>query len=120
MLGEVIEGSAELLRELQAKGYRVLALSNWSAETFPLARSRYPILAAFEGVVVSGQEGMIKPDPAIYRLLCDRYRIAPERAVFIDDSLRNVAAARAFGMQAIHFRSPLQLRDALVSLGLPV
>ncbi len=120
MLGEVIEGSAALVRELKAEGYRVLALSNWSGETFPLAQARYPILREFEGIVISGFEGMIKPDPAIYRLLCARYHVIPQQAVFLDDSLLNVEGAKAMGMQAILFRSPGQARDALVALGLRV
>lgn len=120
MLGEVVEGSAQLVLELQAKGFRVLALTNWSAETFPLARGRYPILEAFEGILVSGREGLIKPDAAIYRLLCARFKVVAERAVFIDDSDRNVAGARAIGMHAIQFRSPGQVRDALLALGLPL
>ena len=120
MLGGVIEGSAELLHDLKAKGYRVLALSNWSSETFPLARPLYPILDEFEGILISGQEGLIKPDPAIYRLLCERYAVVPEQAVFLDDSLRNIEGARAFGMHAVQFRSPQQVRAALVSLGVAV
>jgi 2-haloacid dehalogenase len=120
MLGGSIRGSEELVRELKAKGFRVLALSNWSGETFPLARPRYPVLEEFEGIVISGPEGLIKPDPDIYRLLCERYRVVPERAVFLDDSLANVEGARAIGMQAIQFHSPLQARAALAALGLPV
>ena len=120
MLGEVVAGSALLVQELKAKGFRVLALTNWSAETFPFALQRYPILSAFEGILVSGQEGLIKPEEAIYRLLCKRFRLVPERVVFIDDSVRNVEGARAVGMRAIRFRSPGQVRDALVSLGLPL
>lgn len=120
MLGDVIEGSAALVRELKAKGYRVLALSNWSGETFPLAQPRYPILEEFEGIVISGAEGMIKPDPAIYRLLCARYDVLPERAAFLDDSLPNVEGAEAIGMHGILFQSPGQARDALAALGLQV
>ena len=120
MLGEVIAGSVALLRDVKAQGYRVLALSNWSGETFPVAQGLYPILAEFEGIVLSGHEGMIKPDPAIYRLLCERYQVAPARAVFIDDSLRNVAGAQAIGMRGVHFRSPRQVRDALIAMGLPL
>lgn len=118
MLGEVIEGSAQLVLELKAKGYRVLALSNWSAQTFPRARHLYPVLDEFEGIVVSGYEGMAKPDPRIYQLLCERHGVVPERTVFIDDSLRNVEGAKAVGMHAIHFHSPEGLREALVSMGL--
>ncbi len=120
MLGEVIQGSAELLLELKAKGYRVFALSNWSAETFPVARPKYPILEEFEGLVISGREGLIKPDPAIYRLLCERHGIDPRRAVFIDDNLANVEGARGVGMRAIAFRDAAQARKELAALGLPV
>lgn len=120
MLGEVIQGSAELLLELKAKGYRVFALSNWSAETFPVARPKYPILEEFEGLVISGREGLIKPDPAIYQLLCERHDIDPRRAVFIDDNVVNVEAARGVGMQAVAFRDAAQARKELAGLGLPV
>ena len=120
MLGGMIEGTAALVRALKAKGCRVLALTNWSAETFPEARRLFPILGEFEGIVVSGEEGIIKPDPAIYRTLCARHRVSPEQAVFIDDNPANVEAARALGMRGIHFRSPAQLGDDLRSLGLDV
>lgn len=118
MLGGVIEGTEKLLRDLKAAGYRVLALTNWSAETFPLAQRLFPILGEFEGIVVSGLEGMIKPDPAIYRLLCERYQVSPARAVFIDDNPRNVAAAADLGMHGIRFTAPPRLGDELRSLGL--
>ena len=118
MLGGVLEGTAALLRALKTKGYRVLALTNWSADTFPEAQRLFPVLGEFEGIVVSGEEGVIKPDPAIYRTLCERYRVAPERAVFIDDNPRNVAAAQALGMRGIHFVSPPQLGNELRGLGL--
>lgn len=120
MLGEPIEGSVNLVHTLKRNGYRVFALSNWSAETFPLARARYPVLEAFDGIVVSGFEGMIKPDPAIYRLLCDRYAIRPESAVFIDDNPANVAGAERLGMQGIRFTSPAQARAELAALGVAV
>jgi len=120
MLGEPVEGTVQLIRELKGKGFRVFALTNWSAETFPLALRRYPILGEFEGILVSGQEGLLKPDAAIYRLLCERYRIVPGHAVFIDDSPRNVEGARSFGMQAVPFLSPDQVRQALAALGLPL
>ncbi len=118
MLGEAVEGSVRLVHELKAQGYRLLALTNWSAETFPRARPLYPVLDEFEGIVVSGQEGITKPDPHIYRLLCDRYRVVPAQAMFIDDSLANVLGARAVGMEAIQFHSPEQTRKELVALGL--
>jgi 2-haloacid dehalogenase len=118
MLGEPIAGSVDLLHEVKVRGLRVLALTNWSAETFARARPMYPLLDEFEGILVSGDEGLIKPDPAIFRLLFARYSLTPERCAFLDDSLRNVEAAAALGMKAIHFRSPEQARADFASLGL--
>ena len=118
MLDVPIAGSVELLHQVKARGLRVLALTNWSTETFARARPAYPLLDEFEGIVVSGDEGLIKPDPAIFRLMFSRYSLAPERCAFIDDSLHNVEAAAALGMKAIHFRSPEQARADFASLGL--
>jgi 2-haloacid dehalogenase len=119
-IGEAIEGSVALMRELKSAGIHVFALTNWSGETFPRARQRFPFLAEFEGIVVSGDEMRIKPEPEIYQVLFTRYGITPERAVFIDDSIANVEAARAQGMRGIHFKEPAQLRTELSQLGLPV
>lgn len=111
MLGGQIQGTVELLEALHKKGkQRLFALTNWSAETFPIALERFAFLATFEGILVSGQEGIKKPDPAIYQLLCDRFNIQPEDALFIDDSQRNVDAANAFGIPAIRFTSPDELK----------
>jgi 2-haloacid dehalogenase len=109
-----------LLHELKAAGFRLLALTNFSAETFPRARHLYGFLDEFEGIVVSGDEGLIKPDPAIYQLLCERYQVDPATAVFIDDSAANVATAAGMGMQTVHCTAPERLRPALRSLNLPV
>jgi 2-haloacid dehalogenase len=117
-IGAPIEGTLAIARRLRAAGYRTLALTNFSAETFPRALRLHPYLNEFEGIVVSGVEGLTKPDPAIYRLLCSRYRVAPARALFIDDSPKNVEGARAIGMQALHFRSADALQDDLHALGL--
>lgn len=118
MLGEAIEESVELLRDARRSGYRVLALTNWSAETFPVALRRYPFLAEFEGIVVSGREHLAKPDAAIFELLMRRHDVTAERAVFLDDSEHNVAGAQAVGMHAIHFTTPRQARADLIALGL--
>lgn len=113
-----IEGSVALLAELRARGVRVLALTNWSQETFPIARQLYPFLDWFEGIVVSGEEGLIKPDPRIYQRLLQRYAVDPARALYIDDSARNVAAAEALGMQGWWFKDANGLRERLVELRL--
>lgn len=113
-----IEGSVALLAALKARGVRLLALTNWSQETFPLARRRYPFLAWFEGIVVSGEERLLKPDPRIYRVLLQRYGVDPVRALYVDDALRNVAAAQALGMHGWHFQGAAGLQAALHRLGL--
>jgi 2-haloacid dehalogenase len=118
MLGEPIEGTVQIARELKANGLRLLALTNWSAETFPRARHRLTFLDIFDGVLVSGTVGLMKPDPAIYRLLVERHAVDPEKAVFVDDAIKNVEAAAALGFDAIQFRSPEQLREELLQRGL--
>ena len=116
MLGGPIAANVAVLEELiQSKKYRVLALTNWSAETFPIAQSRYDFLSWFEGIVVSGKEGCIKPDPEIYKILFDRYELDPGECLFIDDNPDNVAGSRACGMEAILCRSGDDLREGLAS-----
>ena len=117
MLNGPIDGSVTILGELKQAGRPLYGLTNWSHETFPVARMRYPFFDRLDGIVVSGAEGMIKPDPRLYARLLERYRIEPARAVFIDDNQHNVAAAVALGLGGIHFRSPAQLRVELTALG---
>ncbi|GLQ89438.1 HAD family hydrolase [Dyella flagellata] len=113
-----IEGSVALLAELKARGVRLLALTNWSQETFPIARQLYPFLQWFEGIVVSGEERLLKPDRRIYQRLLQRYAVDPATALYIDDSQGNVAAAEALGLHGWWFREPAGLRVHLVELGL--
>jgi len=113
-----IAGAVEVLAEVKQRGVPLYSITNWSAETFPPQFVRFPFLSWFDGIVVSGLEGVIKPDPRIFRILCERYRVAPESAVFIDDVAANAAAAAALGIHGIHFRSPEQLRRELVAVGL--
>lgn len=117
--GEMAE-TVELLKELKELGLRLYALTNWSAETFPVARRRFAFLGWFDGIVVSGEEGVIKPDPAIFQRLSTRYDIAPSHAVFIDDSPRNVDAAASLGFHALRFVESGALRQDLIALGLPI
>jgi 2-haloacid dehalogenase len=118
MLGGPIEGTVEIARQLKRSGVRLLALTNWSAETFPRARHRMTFLDEFDGVLVSGTVGLVKPDPAIYQLLVERHDVDVKRCVFIDDSLRNVEAAARLGFDAIHFQSPEQLANELRKRGM--
>lgn len=114
MLGGPIEETVELLREMRDRGtHRLLALTNWSHETFPVALERYEFLQWFEGIVVSGAEKTRKPFADIYQILLDRYQVDAPMSVFIDDSLKNVEGAMALGIQGIHFQNPDQLRAIL-------
>ena len=118
MIPGAIDGTVEVLAEVKARGVPVYAISNWSAETFAPQRARFPFLSWFDGIIISGVEGVIKPDPRIFRILFERYGVAPQSAVFIDDVARNAAAAAAVGVHGIHFRSPEQLRRELAAVGI--
>ncbi len=111
MIGGPIPGMYELLLEFKAAGHRLFGLSNWSTETFPLIKDDYPALRLLEGMVVSGYEGVTKPQPEIYQLLLDRYSLKAEESVFIDDNPANAAGAEAVGIRGIHFTSCEDLRN---------
>jgi 2-haloacid dehalogenase len=117
MLAGPIEGSVEILHSLKAAGVPCYALTNMERWTYPGRRERYPFLRWFDGTVVSGFEGVAKPDARIFELLLDRFRLAPARTVLVDDSPVNVEAARRAGMQAIEFQSPEGLRRWLSDAG---
>ncbi len=114
-----IEGTWALLDRLRAKGHAVHAITNWSAETWPIGVATHPRLGTAFGVtIVSGQERMLKPEARIFALLCDRAGLAPTDCLFIDDSEKNVLGARAAGMDAVHFTDPAALEAALAERGL--
>ncbi len=110
MMNGQIPGMEEIVRELKVRGYGIYGLTNWSAETFPLIRDTYPIFKLMDGIVVSGEERIKKPDPEIYRILLRRYSLKPEECIFIDDNPANVAAGQAEGIRGLVFTSPEQLR----------
>lgn len=113
-----ISGTWAILDRLKSQGSPVHAITNWSAETWPEGLKVHPRLGeVFETLVVSGQEGVIKPDARIFHLLCDRAGVVPEACIFIDDGLHNVDGARAVGMDGIHFTSPEALETALMDRG---
>ena len=110
MLGEAISGSVQVLKKLiENPQFRVVALTNWSAETFPVALKRFDFLHWFEGIVVSGTERTRKPYSEIYQITLDRFNIAASEALFIDDNLRNIKGAEALGINVIHFSTPEEL-----------
>ena len=114
MLGGEISGTVEILKQLKAsRKFRIYGLTNWSAETFPIALKQFDFLKLFEGILVSGNEGIKKPDPAIYERMLERYQIERQTALFIDDSLRNVKSAEKTGIKSIHFTSPEALEKSL-------
>ncbi len=117
MLGEAFWETVAIFKHLRETGkYKIYALTNWSAETFPIALERYEFLDWFDGIVVSGAEKMRKPASEFYQLLLDRYHVKVDEAVFIDDNKRNILAAEKMGIKSIHFISPEQLKSELFKL----
>ena len=112
-----IEDSVEVLRELHELGLRLLALTNWSAETFPVALERFDFLALFDDIVVSGAERVAKPDPEIFALLVRRHGLDPSRTLFVDDKQANVDAAGRAGLVGVLFTDAVTLREDLESAG---
>lgn len=115
--GPIAETEAAI-EALHARGVPQFGLSNISHETLDSTLAMSPAFGRLAGVIASGVEGVMKPDPAIYRLTCERFGVTPGDILFVDDSAGNVEAARAFGLHAHHFTDPTALRPALVAHGL--
>ena len=115
MVSGPIQGSVQILEELHKKGVALFAITNWNGDTYRATHKKYPFLNLFRDIVVSGDEKIIKPDPAIFNLLAKRNDIALSNSIFIDDSLKNIRGAEAVGMQAHHFTTPEALRADLKS-----
>lgn len=118
MVPDAVPGTPEILDELIERGTAVHAITNFSVEKFRPTLERFPFLRRFGQTVVSGEVGLLKPEPAIYRLLCERAGLLPGDAVFIDDSRENCEGAEAVGMRAHHFQGAGRLRRALEAYGL--
>ncbi len=111
-----IEGTVEILKQIkESKQYRLYALTNWSAESFPWALANFDFLQWFDGIVVSGVEKSRKPFPEFYQVLFDRYQVDPRQAIFIDDNPANIKGGNEVGLNTIHFKSPEQLRADLAT-----
>jgi HAD superfamily hydrolase (TIGR01509 family) len=117
VVGE-IAGTVEIFRALKKRGRAVYAITNWNQEKFNETRPRFDFLSEFDGIVVSGDEGLLKPDRAIFDLFLRRYDLQAADCLFIDDSLHNVEGARAAGMHAVRFESPARLAADLARHGL--
>ena len=115
--GEIPENTV-LIDQLKNKKYRLFGLTNWSGETFPIALEKYMFLHEFEGIVVSGDEKMIKPDKEIYLLLLNRYKLKAENSIFIDDNINNIKTANEIGFHTIHLNGNLNLENRFRQLGI--
>ena len=118
MVQGAFEDTVDLARKLKARGFPLYALTNFSCEKLALVRPRYDFFALFDAMVVSGEIGIVKPDPAIYRHLLERFNLVADETLFIDDSAVNVAGAAAAGLRTVHYCSATQLNAALTRLGL--
>ena len=112
MLGGLFEDNVKLIRPLKEK-YKVYGLTNWSAETLPIARRKYDFFELFDGIVVSGEEKLVKPDPRFYRVLLNRYNLKAEETLLIDDNAENIRAAEKLGFQTVHVTPELNLEETL-------
>lgn len=119
MIAGQIDGTVALLAELKAAGLPCFALSNMEPDSYLIRRDRYPFMRWFDDCVISGIEGVAKPDRRIFEILLGRHGLDPDRTVFIDDSPANVEAATRIGIAAIRFVSADELRGELLALGLP-
>ncbi|MBK5195778.1 MAG: HAD family phosphatase [Proteiniphilum sp.] len=112
MLGGTIVENTKLIKPLKKK-YNIYGLTNWSAETIPLAMKRYDFFADLDGIVVSGKEKTLKPDAALYRILMERYALKAEESLFIDDNAANIEAARQLGFRVVHLTPDVNLEEWL-------
>lgn len=118
MIGGEITGTVKLLNQISDMGIPLYALTNWSSETLPLVVNDYSFFKLFEGIVVSGEEKMAKPDPQFFKVLLERYQLNPGTSLFIDDNLDNVEAANQLGFHTIHYSSPEKLELELKHLSI--
>ena len=118
MMADEIPGMRELLGELKAAGYGLYGLTNWSAETFCQVRDRYEVFSLLDGMVVSGEEHIVKPDEAIFKRLLERYGLNAAECIFVDDLQRNVDGAIQAGLQGLLFRGAESLREDFTRLGI--
>ena len=117
MLGGEIAENSRLVKPLSEK-YNTYGLTNWSAETIPVAMERYDFFNHLKGIVVSGEEKLIKPDPKLYYILLDRFNLNPEETLFIDDNAHNIDTAKLLGFETIHFTPDVNLKSVLSEMGM--
>ena len=113
MIRGVFEESVDILKKLKDKNYDCYVLSNWSAETFEGMTDDYPFLKLFDGLLISGEDKLIKPDHAIYQLARDRFNLNSEETVFIDDKRENIEAAKGLDFKTIHLTDPKNIEKEI-------
>jgi 2-haloacid dehalogenase len=118
MVSGEIPGTVEILKEVKDAGHKIAALSNWSMETFPLIKDQYPFLKWFDPLVISGEEGVSKPDPKIYQILLEKLEAEAGNCLFIDDVEKNLIAAEKIGFGVLQFLSSENLRTELNTRGI--
>ncbi len=119
MLGGEIQKSVQVLNKLIPQ-FKVFALTNWSAETFPVALKKFNFLHSFVDIIVSGKEKLIKPDPKIFELAINRFKIKPSETLFIDDNVNNIISAKKMNFITHHFKNPEKLIDDLNKKGFDI
>lgn len=112
MLGGTIEENVKLIKPLKDK-YKIYGLTNWSTETLPIAKERYNFFKDLDGIIVSGDEKLIKPDPKIYNVLLQRFNIKAEESLFIDDNADNIKTAKELGFKTVHYTSDIDLEELM-------
>jgi 2-haloacid dehalogenase len=117
MIKGCIAQNVTILKILKEK-YKLYGLTNWSAETFPIVFNRFSFFKLFDGIVISGEEKLIKPDKKIFELILDRYHLEAKNSLFIDDNVGNIKAAKEMGFETIHVQEKTNLRYELQALGL--
>lgn len=117
-LGQPIQATVQIVEQLHALGYKLYAASNWSSDTFWRSRPRMPFLDLFAGITVSGDIGVLKPEPAFYQHMMAGYNLKPDEVLLTDDTAANLPTAQALGIATVLFQSPSQLAQELTTLGL--
>jgi 2-haloacid dehalogenase len=117
MIKGYIPQNVTILRKLKEK-YKLYGLTNWSAETFPIVFKRYSFFKLFDGIVISGEEKLIKPDKKIFERMLERYHLEAKNSLFIDDNMNNIQAAKEIGFATIHVQEKTDLKTELTAMGL--
>ena len=116
MIKGIYQESVKILEYLNKKNFKCFVLSNWSSETFQGMKEDYPFLNNFDGMIISGEVKLIKPDPQIYQLAIKKFNLVPKETIFIDDNIDNINSAHTIGFKTIHLKDPSIIRKKIESL----